>query len=74
MSTVDYIKARELRPGDVVLVDSSMIIIESIEPDEWDEDVFIVETSCASGNMEQWNGTSCRWAGSDDRRVLDLAR
>lgn len=74
MSSVTTLTTDKLAVGDTLLVGSCMVCVTAIHPDEWDDDVYFMETSCYSGNFDQWDGVQRLVAADATWQVLNLQR
>jgi hypothetical protein len=74
MSTVTYVPTKELRSGDLILVDGSTIEVCSVELAVGDAGAYQVTTCCVSGNMDQWDDVTHRWEPDTEWVVLNFTR
>jgi hypothetical protein len=73
MSTTNSIPTHALKIGDTLLVNSSMVGLEKIEPDEFDDDRYWLTLACYSGNFDQFD-EPWRVTADAEWQVLDAIR
>lgn len=52
MSSTTYLHTRELLPGDTLLVGASTVSVDTVAPDEMDDDYYWLYATCVSGNFD----------------------
>ena len=73
MSTITHIPTRSLHEWDTLLDGASMLIVDSVEPDEMDDDVYWVHVTCCSGNFDNYE-TPIRADAAASWQVLNADR